>query len=84
MLWTASLWEFAMMRACSVWAVLWAELPKAAPKRRKMFFWNVLCLSLSALPVPAAAFRLIQIPAIVMNVGLIRNPIFWGRTMPHN
>lgn len=57
---------------------------KGCSEETKDVFWNVLCLSLSALPVPAAAFRLIQTPAIVMNAGLIRNPIFWGRTMPHS
>lgn len=57
---------------------------KGCSEETKDVFWNVLCLSLSALPVPAAAFRLIQTPAIVMSAGLIRNPIFWGQTMPHS
>lgn len=76
MLWTASLWAFAMMRAYSVWAALWAVRPKDVAKIPKTSFWNVPCLHRNALRVPVVIFRLIPTPAIVMSAGLTLNPMF--------
>ena len=76
MLWTASLWVFAMMRAYSVWAALWAVRPKDVAKIPKTSFWNVPCLHRNALRVPVVIFRLIPTLAIVMSAGLTLNPMF--------